>query len=103
MEDFLKDFETTVPKRFCEDCNIVECKIPQSPWDEIIKGCRLEGWMFQQREFIKQKIRKQKEALLSLTILQETVSKEQREEIKEKIENIKKEIEIFSQFGSWDW
>ena len=42
---------------------------PSSPWSIVPPGCGFEGWLFWQREEIKQKIRRSKEELLELNLL----------------------------------
>ena len=72
--------------RFLQDNNLCSryetrldlCKhCPSTPWSIVPPNCGFEGWLFWQREEIKQKIRKSKEELLELQILRmKTIDKE---------------------------
>ena len=76
---------------------------PLSIWDKMPEGCGFEGWLFQKKEEIKQKIRKQKELLLSLEVMVKTVTPEQAEKLSESIKKIKKTIESYAKYGSENW
>jgi len=80
------------------------CKVfPSTPWAVVPPGCGYEGWLFQEREKIKQKIRKEKEELLSLKILLKNATPEYSEKINILIENINSHIKALSKYGSADW
>lgn len=79
-------------------------RFPTSPWAIIPPGCGYEGYLFQCREEIKQKIRKFKEDLLEYEAVLKT---EQNPERKAKLElAIKKINDIvahYGKYGSADW
>lgn len=81
------------------------CKrFPSTPWAVIPPGCGYEGWLFQKREEWKQKIRKQKEALLELEVQLKRVSDpEMIKKIEEAIAKTKTIIESFAKYGAHDW
>lgn len=84
-------------KELCSRC-------PSSPWAVVPPGCGFEGWLFQKREEIKQKIRKQKEnLLLAQTFLKEATTPEQIARINMTIDNIKKTIDSYAKYGSANW
>lgn len=103
MEDLNQNFINEIPKRLCDSCDKCGEKLPTSPWDKMPEGCKLEGWLFIKREEIKQKIRKQKEQLLTLQINLKTANVQKANEINKRIIKIKKTIEEYSQYGSADW
>jgi Fe-S-cluster containining protein len=77
---------------------------PASPWAVIPPECGYEGWLFQEKEKIKQNIRKQKEILLQLKILLKTVKEEEDlNKINANIEKIEKNIKKYSKYGSANW
>ena len=79
-------------------------RFPSSPWAVVPPGCGFEGWLFQQREGIKQQVRKQKENLLSLEdMLKVTANEELKVKIRETIEKTKGIIELYAKYGSKDW
>lgn len=79
-------------------------RFPSSPWAVVPPGCGFEGWLFQQREFKKQQVRKLKEYLLDVeTMLLDLKDLEQIEKTKEAIEKVKKTIEFYGKYGSADW
>lgn len=90
-------------------CQIYEkrpelCHIfPSSPWAVVPPGCGFEGWLFQVREEIKQKVRKEKEILLTLEILLKTAPEQEAEEISSSIKRIKDIINVYAKYGSADW
>lgn len=99
--------------RFLNDdntCSIYEnrmdlCKrFPSSPWSVVPPNCGFEGWLFQQREYRKAQVRKQKENILSLqTMIKSTQSTEQLKEIIETIDKLKNTIKKYEKYGSADW
>jgi len=98
-----KDETRETLKRLCAGCTACNGKFMESIWDKMPDGCRLGGWLFQQRELEKQKIRRKKEELLDMQILLKTADFEQTQKINENIEKIKNAIEIYSKYGSADW
>jgi hypothetical protein len=102
MEDFIDELNSVLP-RLCKKCSECGGKFPASAWDKMPAGCTLEGWLFKKREEIKQKIRKQKELLLTLELNLKTSSQSEKEKITEEINSIKKLIEEFSAYGSENW
>lgn len=60
------------PDNLCSryDTRLTLCKhCPSSPWSIVPPGCGFEGWLFWQREELKQKIRRSKEELIELQLL----------------------------------
>lgn len=79
-------------------------RFPSSAWAVIPPGCGYEGWLFQYREELKQKIRKQKESLLELEIeLNKDHTPEMKLNIEVTIQNIKNTIKAYSKYGSEHW
>lgn len=79
-------------------------RFPTSPWAVVPPGCGFEGWIFKKQEEFKQKIRRQKEAVIELEALLPTLSNpEHIEKVKESIEKTKKTIELFAKYGSANW
>lgn len=79
-------------------------RFPSSPWAVIPPGCGFEGYLFQKREEIKQKIRKQKEAVIELEVqLKRVKDPEMIKRIEESIAKTKSIIESFAQYGANDW
>lgn len=77
---------------------------PASPWAVVPPGCGFEGWLFQQREETKQKIRKLKENLLSLDVmLSETSDPEQMRKIFEVKDRLNHTINSYAKYGANDW
>lgn len=107
MDNLFDEYMKNRPQRLCKNCGKCCGKFANSPWDKLPDGCGYEGWFFQIREEIKQKVRRQKEDLLFLEVslknpkLQAT--DEQIEEINQTIEKIKTNIEIYAKYGSKDW
>jgi len=103
------DFFELPPQRLCKKCGachgaVKKGNFPQSPWDKVPSGCGYEGWLFQKQEEIKQKVRKQKEDILSLqTLFAQARTPEESEKLSQVIENIKNSIKMYEQFGSEDW
>lgn len=103
MEKLFKSEIENISKNICPKCQKCEGKIPKTPWEKMPNGCWLEGVLFQIREKIKQRIRKQKEEILDLNVYMQSVSTIEKEFIENKIINIQKEIDVFEEFGSKDW
>lgn len=103
MEKSLDEIMKTLPLRLCTHCNKCNEKLPASPWDEMPDGCGFNGWLFQKREEIKQKIRKLKEELILIEIALKTLSGEPLTKAKARIEEIKDIIQTFAQYDSQNW
>ncbi|MDD3436034.1 MAG: YkgJ family cysteine cluster protein [Candidatus Gastranaerophilales bacterium] len=91
-------------------CGIYEkrpelCKrFPSSPWAVVPPGCGYEGWLFKEREKIKQNIRKHKEALIEFEAeLNRENSQEYKEKLKMAIDKIKNIIKFYEKYGSDNW
>ena len=81
----------------CKQC-------PSTPWSIVPPNCGFEGWLFWQREEIKQKIRKSKEELLELKILRmKTIDKEVLKKIDAVEHKIQKSIDFYKKYGSENW
>jgi len=79
-------------------------RFPSSPWAITPPGCGFEGWLFQKREEIKQKVRKLKESLLDFDVmLKEQQDPVQIKKIQEAIEKTQDIINYYSKYGSSDW
>lgn len=102
MENLFQEINNK-PMRLCKNCGKCYGNFPKSFWDELPSGCGFEGWFFQKREEIKQKIRKQKEELLNCQIALSETHEFLTDEILEKIDNIKKEISVYKNYGSVNW
>lgn len=77
---------------------------PSSPWSIVPPGCGFEGWLFWQREEIKQKIRRSKEELLELNLLRmRTKDEETLKRILSVEHKITKNIEAYKKYGSENW
>lgn len=81
------------------------CKYcPSSPWSIVPPGCGFEGWLFWQREELKQKIRKSKEELIELQLLKKkTTNPENLKKILSVEQKILKNIDAYKKYGSQDW
>ena len=81
------------------------CKLfPSSPWAVVPPGCGFEGWLFQQRERLKQRIRKLKETILSLEVEMLTIEDpEQVKRIQDAIARTKATIQSQAPYGADDW
>lgn len=77
---------------------------PSTPWSIVPPGCGFEGWLFGRREDEKAKIRKVKEELLDLKVLE---SKTKDTELLMKIQAVKNKlqqrIDLFKKYGSENW
>lgn len=79
-------------------------RFPSSPWAVVPTGCGYEGWLFQKREEIKQKIRKQKETLREFEVLLKTVKDpEIIKKLEQAISKTKDIIDSLAKYGSQDW
>lgn len=81
------------------------CKhCPSTPWSIVPPNCGFEGWLFWQREEIKQKVRKSKEELLELKLLElKTKDKTVLEKIKIVEQKINRNIDLYKKYGSENW
>lgn len=77
---------------------------PCTPWAIVPPGCGFEGWLFLEREKVKEKIRKAKEELLELKLLK---TRNTDENILKKISSVEHKIhstiELYKKYGSYDW
>lgn len=77
---------------------------PATPWAVVPPGCGFEGWLFQQREEKKQKVRKLKENLLSLDVmLSECDDEDQKKRVLETADKLKYTISMYECYGGNDW
>lgn len=81
------------------------CKhCPSTPWSIVPPGCGFEGWLFWQREEVKQKIRLAKEELLELKLLKlRTKDEETLNKITLVEQKIQRNIDMYKKFGSENW
>ena len=81
------------------------CKhCPSTPWSVVPPGCGFEGWLFWQREEIKQKIRKSKEELLELKLLRmRTKDENTLQKINIVEHKIQRGIDLYKKYGSENW
>ncbi len=81
------------------------CKhCPSTPWSIVPPGCGFEGWLFWQREEIKQKIRKSKEELLELKLLRmRTKDENTLQKINIVEHKIQRGIDFYKKYGSENW
>ena len=81
------------------------CKhCPSTPWSIVPPGCGFEGWLFWQREEVKQKIRLAKEELLELKLLKlRTKDEETLNKISLVEQKIQRNIDMYKKFGSENW
>lgn len=81
------------------------CKLfPSTPWAVVPPKCGFEGWLFQQKEKLKQRIRKLKETILSLEVeMLRIKDPEQIERIQDVITKTQETIEKFSRYGADNW
>lgn len=81
------------------------CKhCPSTPWSIVPPGCGFEGWLFWQREEIKQKIRKSKEELLELKLLRmRTKDENTLQKINIVEHKIQRSIDFYKKYGSENW
>lgn len=81
------------------------CKhCPSTPWSIVPPGCGFEGWLFWQREEIKQKIRKSKEELLELKLLRmRTKDENTLQKINIVEHKIQRGIDFYRKYGSENW
>ena len=81
----------------CKHCH-------STPWSIVPPGCGFEGWLFWQREEIKQKIRKSKEELLELKLLRmRTKDENTLQKINIVEHKIQRGIDFYKKYGSENW
>lgn len=112
-ENYKEDEITFYTCKYLQDNNLCSryetrldlCKhCPSSPWVIVPPGCGFEGWLFWQREEIKQKIRRSKEELLELKLLKmRTNDKEALQKIVAVENKILKNIDYYKKYGSENW
>lgn len=79
-------------------------RFPSSAWAVIPPGCGYEGWIFQYKEELKQKIRKQKESLLDLEVeLKKEHTPEMSKKLEDAIQRIKDIVQAYAKYGANDW
>ena len=77
---------------------------PSSPWAVVPPECGYEGWLFEKREEIKQKIRKTKEDLIELEILKKrNITPSTMTKIEAVERKMMASIEMYSKYGSENW
>lgn len=81
------------------------CKhCPSTPWSIVPPDCGFEGWLFWQREEVKQKIRKSKEELLELKLLRmRTKDENTLQKINIVEHKIQRGIDFYKKYGSENW
>lgn len=93
--DLCSRYETRLD--LCKHC-------PSTPWSIVPPGCGFEGWLFWQREEIKQKIRKSKEELLELKLLRmRTKDENTLQKINIVEHKIQRGIDFYKKYGSENW
>lgn len=103
MDNSLDEIMKNLPLRLCAHCDECNGKLPTSPWDEMPNNCGFNGWLFQRREEIMQKVRKLKEELILIEIALKTLSGEPLTRAKARVEEIKNVIHTYSKYGSKNW
>ncbi len=103
MNDFLNEDINDIPLGLCKKCAKCENFRPMSIWEKMPDGCGFEGWLFQVRESVKQKIRVQKEELILLEIALKTLKCEPLKKAQARIEEIKMNILVYSEHDSENW
>lgn len=103
MENLFQEYWESRPQRLCKRCGKCNDNPPLSPFDKLPEECGYEGWMFQQREVVKQQIRKQKELLMSLEIKLKRASCQEALKLSQRINKIKKLIDSYAKYGSKNW
>lgn len=77
---------------------------PTSPWAVTPPGCGFEGWLFQEREAHKQKIRKLKEEQIYYKAkLKTEITKKEKNLYEKLIKQIDARINLYAKYGSKDW
>ena len=98
----IKDNSNLCPKY--EDRFEVCRTFPTSPWAIVPPGCGFEGWLFQEREMHKKRIRQLKEEqILYKTKLKTDISKKEKSLYEKLIKQIDARIALFSKYGAENW
>lgn len=81
------------------------CKLfPSSAWAVVPPGCGFEGWLFQEREAHKKRIRKLKEdKIFYRAKLNTNITKKERILYQKLINKIDDRIKLFSKYGAEKW
>jgi len=81
------------------------CKeFPSSPWAIHPPGCGFRGWLFQEREAHKKKIRQLKEeAVYYKAKLKTNITKKEKQLYEKLIEKIDERVSLYDKYGSKDW
>ena len=98
----MQEFTNETPK-LCINCGECELKHPASIWDEMPPKCGFLGWIFQEREKIKQEIRKKKEKIVELKSIIDSLIQEDRKKAEAKIKSLEAEIKLYAKHGSDNW
>ena len=79
-------------------------RAPRNGWSLFPPGCGFKGWQFQQRERVKASVRKLKEYLAELELLDDDfVLQERNKTVKEMKEFIKEKIKPWEKYGASFW
>ncbi len=75
---------------------------PSTPWAVVPPGCGFEGWLLWMREHDKQKVRRSKEQLQELELM-ESDDPQTLEKIAQVKQNIQSTIDMYKKFGAEFW
>jgi Fe-S-cluster containining protein len=99
--------------RFLQDDNLCSryesrlevCRIfPSSPWCIIPPDCGFDGWLFQEREAQKKRIRKLKEEQIYYRAkLKSNIPKKEKRLYEKLISKIDERVEFFAKYGAKYW
>jgi len=99
--------------RFLQDDNLCSryenrlevCRIfPSSPWTVTPPGCGFDGWLFQEREAHKKRIRKLKEEQIFYKAkLKTQITKKEKQLYEKLIKKIDERINLYKKYGSELW
>ncbi len=98
----MQEFTDNIPN-LCINCGGCELKHPVSAWDEMPSECGFSGWIFQEREKIKQEIRKKKEKIVEIKSGLDFLTQEELKNSEEEIRRLESEIKLYSKYGSDNW
>lgn len=81
------------------------CKLfPSSPWAIFPPECGFEGWLFQEKEAHKKKIRQLKEEKIYYNAkLKTDISKKEKQLYQKLIKQIDSRINLYSKYGAENW
>ena len=81
------------------------CRLfPSTPWAIHPPGCGFEGWLFNERELHKKKIRELKEEIIFYQAkLKTEITKKEKQLYEKLIKQINARIELYSKYGSQYW